>query len=118
MRAPAIPLFPSRTLPSGSRILGPAGLAAACFAGCLVLALVAALTQAPERPLLPDVRPALAKLDEIEARAVATRTPPGECRNVLAEARRAQHGAIVFVKGDHCNIVRSFTKRPRRDDRR
>lgn len=55
-----------------------------------------------------------AALDELEARGVvfAGGNAP-ECELVLREARRWQGGAMVFVKGDHCTLVRGLPRRRR-----
>lgn len=54
----------------------------------------------------------LAALDDMEARAVAlVARPAPECDRVMTEARRFQRGAVVFVKGDHCHVVREGAPR-------
>lgn len=56
-----------------------------------------------------------AALDDMEARALALAARPApECDRVMVEARRFQKGAVVFVKGDHCQMVREGAPRKRR----
>ncbi len=103
MRASPDPLFPPRTLGSDPGIWGPGAMSAACFSGCLALALVAWLRQAPARPPVPDVRPAI---DALEARVISATSMSSECDRALRQATRSQRGAIVFVKGPHCHVIR------------
>jgi hypothetical protein len=50
----------------------------------------------------------VARLDALEARLVAARTLPGECADAWRGARARQRGALVFVRGDHCSVVRDL----------
>lgn len=105
------PQFPPQTLGSEGRIWGPEALVAGLCALGLALTYAVVWSRPAPRPPLPDVSAALTGLDAIEVHAIAL-TKPTDCDRAIVRARRAQRGAIVFVKGDACRFVRELPARP------
>ncbi len=86
-------------------------------AGLAVVAMLAAGCEGSARGELSRARIAesrravgalLADADRVEARLLLARTLPGECDDALREARSSQRGALLFVRGDHCWVVREL----------